>query len=82
MLTDIAADAKDPQLTKGDVVKNALVNTGLAAVGMLPGGRAGSITSKLVKWAPRLLTIWGASQTFKPAYESIKKVSEGKNLTE
>lgn len=82
MFTDIAADAKDPQLTKGDVVKNALVNTGLAAVGMLPGGKAGSITSKLVKWAPRLLTIWGASQTFKPAYESIKKVSEGKNLTE
>ena len=82
MLTDIVADAKDPQLTKGDVVKNALVNTGLAAVGMLPGGKAGSITSKLVKWAPRLLTIWGASQTFKPAYESIKKVSEGKNLTE
>lgn len=82
MLTDIAADVKDPQLTKGDVVKNALVNTGLAAVGMLPGGKAGSITSKLVKWAPRLLTIWGASQTFKPAYESIKKVSEGKNLTE
>ena len=82
MLTDIVADVKDPQLTKGDVVKNALVNTGLAAVGMLPGGKAGSITSKLVKWAPRLLTIWGASQTFKPAYESIKKVSEGKNLTE
>lgn len=82
MATDLAADLKDPQLTKGDVVKNALVNTGLAAVGMLPGGKSGSITSKLVKWAPRLLTIWGASQTFKPAYESIKKVSEGKNLTE
>lgn len=82
MATDLAADIKDPQLTKGDVVKNALVNTGLAAVGMLPGGKSGSITSKLVKWAPRLLTIWGASQTFKPAYESIKKVSEGKNLTE
>lgn len=82
MVTDAIADAKDPQLTKGDVVKNALVNTGLAAVGMIPGGKAGSITSKLVKWAPRLMTIWGASQTFKPAYESIKKVSEGKNLTE
>ena len=82
MATDLAADIKDPQLTKGDVVKNALVNTGLAAVGMIPGGKAGSITSKLVKWAPRLMTIWGASQTFKPAYESIKKVSEGKNLTE
>ena len=82
MGTDLIADINDPQLTKEDVVKNALVNTGLAAVGMLPGGKAGSITSKLVKWAPRLLTIWGASQTFKPAYESIKKVSEGKNLTE
>lgn len=82
MGTDLIADINDPQLTKGDVIKNALVNTGLAAVGMLPGGKSGSITSKLVKWAPRLLTIWGASQTFKPAYESIKKVSEGNNLTE
>ena len=82
MITDAIADAKDPQLTKGDVIKNALVNTGLAAVGMIPGGKAGSITSRLIKWAPRLITIWGASQTFKPAYESIKKVSEGKNLTE
>ena len=82
MLTDLGADIADDQLTKGDVIKNAAVNTGLAALGMIPGGKSASITTKIVKMAPKLLAVWGMERAFKPAVESIKKAVNGQDLTE
>lgn len=82
MLTDLGADIADDQLTKGDVIKNAAVNTGLAALGMIPGGKSASIVSKLAKNAPKLLAVWGVSNAFKPAKESLQKVINGGDMTE
>ena len=82
MLTDLGADIADDQLTKGDVIKNAAVNTGLAALGMIPGGKSASITTKIVKMAPKLLAVWGMERAFKPAVESVKKAVNGQDLTE
>ena len=84
MLTDLGADVADvadDQLTTGDVIKNAVVNTGLAALGMIPGGKSASITTKIVKLAPKLLAVWGMERAFKPAVESIKKAVNGQDLT-
>lgn len=82
MLTDLGADIADDQLTKGDVIKNAAVNTGLAALGMIPGGKSASITTKIVKMAPKLLAVWGMERAFKPAVDSVKKAVNGQDLTE
>lgn len=82
MFTDLSADIADDQLTKGDVIKNAVVNTGLAALGMIPGGKSASITTKIVKMAPKLLAVWGMERAFKPAVDSVKKAVNGQDLTE
>lgn len=82
MLTDLGADITDDQLTKGDVIKNAAVNTGLAALGMIPGGKSASIVSKLAKNAPKLLAVWGVSKAFTPAKQSLQKVINGGDMTE
>lgn len=82
MLTDLGADIADDQLTKGDVIKNAAVNTGLAALGMIPGGKSASIVSKLAKNAPKLLAVWGVSRAFTPAKQSLQKVINGGDMTE
>lgn len=82
MLTDLGADIADDQLTKGDVIKNAAVNTGLAALGMIPGGKSASIVSKLAKNAPKLLAVWGVSKAFTPAKQSLQKVINGGDMTE
>ena len=82
MLTDLGADIADDQLTKGDVIKNAVVNTGLAALGMIPGGKSTSIVSKLAKNAPKLLAVWGVSKAFTPAKQSLQKVINGGDMTE
>jgi hypothetical protein len=61
MLTNLSADAMDDSLTKRDVAKNALINTGLGLVGMVPGlglaSRTGKWLTNIIKWAPRLLTL-------------------------
>lgn len=82
MFTDLGADIADDQLTKGDVIKNAVVNTGLAALGMIPGGKSASIVSKLAKNAPKLLAVWGVSKAFTPAKQSLQKVINGGDMTE
>lgn len=82
MLTDLGADISDDQLTAGDVAKNAAVNTGLALIGMIPGGKSASITTKIVKFAPKLLAVWGMERAFKPAADSVKKAVNGQDLTE
>lgn len=82
MLTDLGADIADDQLTKGDIIKNAAVNTGLAALGMIPGGKSASIVSKLAKNAPKLLAVWGVSKAFTPAKQSLQKVINGGDMTE
>ena len=74
--TNMAADIADESLSKWDVAKNAGVNLGLAAVGMVPGlglaSRTGKWLTTIAKWAPRLLTIQALKDT-PEVYASIKK---------
>jgi hypothetical protein len=59
--TNMAADIADESVSGWDVVKNAGVNLGLAAVGMVPGlglaSKTGKWITNIAKWAPRLLTL-------------------------
>lgn len=77
-LTDLGADIADPSVTKGQVISNALTNAGLAAIGMIPGGKSAGLITKLIKWAPRMLAIGNAYGMFKnPAVrETWKKIAD------
>ena len=74
--TNMLADSFDESLSKWDVAKNAGVNLGLAAVGMVPGlglaSKTGKWLTNIAKWAPRLLTIQALKDT-PEVYASIKK---------
>lgn len=54
--TDLMADSLDPAVTKGEVVKNAVINAGFAALGMIPGAKMGKVAKNLVKYAPKIIT--------------------------
>ena len=83
MGTDLTADIMDDSMTAGDVAKNALVNLGYGALGLLPGGKAGSLGAKLMKWAPRIIA--GANATGlafdKNVRDSLTKMVNGDDLT-
>ena len=56
MLTDLGADLIDPAVSGGEVAKNLVMNAGFAALGMIPGAKAGKVVKNLVKWAPKIMT--------------------------
>lgn len=59
---DAGADIADPAVTKTEAFKNAGMNLGMAAVGMIPGGKAASVGAKIVKYTKILthaLTMYG-----------------------
>ena len=83
--TNMAADIADESLTKWDVAKNAGVNLGLAAVGMVPGlglaSKTGKWLTNIAKWAPRLLTLQ-AIKDLPESYNSLQKaINNPKELT-
>ena len=56
MLTDLGADLIDPAVSGGEVAKNLVMNAGFAALGMIPGAKAGKVVKNLVKWTPKIMT--------------------------
>lgn len=74
--TNMVADIADESLTKWDVAKNAGINLGLAAVGMVPGlglaSKTGKWITNIAKWAPRLLTLQ-AIKDLPDSYNSLQK---------
>lgn len=84
-LTNLGADIADDSISAGDTAWNAILGLGMDVVGLIPGfgaaGKSGKIVKNLVKLTPKLLTIWGASQSFAPAVEALKKINDGKDLT-
>ena len=54
MGTNLAADINDESMSGWDVAKNAVVNTGLAAIGLIPGGKAAGL-AKYAKLVPKLI---------------------------
>ena len=54
MGTNLVADLNDESLSGWDVAKNAALNTGLAAIGLIPGGKAASL-AKYAKLVPKIL---------------------------
>lgn len=81
-LTDLGADIADDSVTKGQVLTNLGTNLGLAAIGLLPGGKSASLTIKLAKLAPKVLPIILAYNAKDDIINSFKKLSQGKDLTE
>lgn len=83
--TNMAADIADKSLSKWDIIKNAGVNLGLAAVGMVPGlglaSKSGKWITNIAKWAPRLLTLQ-AIKDLPDSYNSIQKaITNPKEVT-
>lgn len=71
--TDFVADMLDEGVSASDMWKNLGFNTVLAGVGMVPGGKAGSLGAKILKWAPRIIAGLGASFQATPFINAIKK---------
>lgn len=83
--TNMAADIADESISGWDVAKNAGVNLGLAAVGMVPGlglaSKTGKWITNIAKWAPRLLTLQ-AIKDLPESYNALQKaISNPKELT-
>ena len=83
--TNMAADIADESLSKWDVAKNAGVNLGLAAVGVVPGlglaSKTGKWITNIAKWAPRLLTLQ-AIKDLPESYNALQKaINNPKELT-
>jgi hypothetical protein len=58
---DMVADMLDPSVSKWEVVKNAGINTALAGLGMIPGGKSATILSKAVRYIPRVIGLASAA---------------------
>lgn len=76
MGTDLTADIMDKSVTKGQVLRNALFNTGMAAISWIPGANAGKLTRNLIKYAPKIMGLIGAGAIAvnEDVIESWKKV--------
>ena len=76
MGTDLAADVIDESVTKGQVLRNALFNTGMAAISWIPGANAGKLARNLIKYTPKIMALIGAGAIAvnEDVIESWKKV--------
>ena len=76
MGTDLTADIMDKSVTKGQVLRNALFNTGMAAISWIPGANAGKLARNLIKYAPKIMGLIGAGAIAvnEDVIESWKKV--------
>ena len=76
MGTDLTADIMDESVTKGQVLRNALFNTGMAAISWIPGANAGKLARNLIKYAPKIMALIGAGAIAvnEDVIESWKKV--------
>lgn len=54
--TDLVADIMDPAISAGEVLKNAGMNAGFAALGMIPGAKMTKVVKNIVKYAPKIIT--------------------------
>lgn len=75
---NFAADMKDGFDLKD--LGNAALNLGLDTVSLVPGLGAATQGSKvaknLLKWGPRLLALWGATEAYSPAVEAFNKLKD------
>lgn len=76
MGTDLTADIMDKSVTKGQVLRNALFNTGMAAISWIPGANAGKLARNLIKYTPKIMALIGAGAIAvnENVIESWKKV--------
>ena len=76
MGTDLTADIMDKSVTKGQVLRNALFNTGMAAISWIPGANAGKLARNLIKYTPKIMGLIGAGAIAvnENVIESWKKV--------
>lgn len=76
MGTDLTADIMDKSVTKGQVLRNALFNTGMAAISWIPGANTGKLARNLIKYAPKIMGLIGAGAIAanENVIESWKKV--------
>ena len=84
MGTDLTADIMDKSVTKGQVLRNALFNTGMAAISWIPGANTGKLARNLIKYAPKIMGLIGAGAIAvnEDIIESWKKVGNEKLTVE
>lgn len=77
---DTAADIIDPSVSSGEVLKNGLINAGLASISFIPGARIPKTLAKITKYAPKVLLAASAMGIAmdESVQNTFKKVTEGK----
>lgn len=75
-LTDLAADVVDEGVTAKQAAFNFGTNMGLAALGVMSGGKAISIGQKIAKWTPRVAALIGGTVAGSNFIAAAKKGSE------
>jgi len=66
----------DDGVSTGEMWGNLAANLGLAAIGLLPGGKVGSIGAKIAKWGSKLaqFAAWvGVPQASKAIIDFVRK---------
>ena len=75
---NFVADMKDGFQWKD--LGNAALNLGLDSVSLVPGlgaaAQGSKVAKNLLKWGPRLLALWGASEAFSPAVNAFNKLKD------
>lgn len=77
---NFTADLADESVGVGSAFLNAGAGLGMDLVGLIPGlgaaGKGSKIVKNLLKVAPKLITIWGASTSFAPAMQAFNKLKD------
>lgn len=81
VIADSVADFKDPSVSAGDAWLNIFKNFGISLVGLLPGGRTGSVTAKLVRNFPRVIGVLNAADAGPDIIKSYIKLVNGEDMT-
>lgn len=80
---DLVADTMDESVSAGQVFTNLGANLGMAALGMIPGGKAGKIAKNVAKYVPKILAAYAAGNLAlnDDIHKSLGKLTSDEDLT-
>lgn len=82
-VADLTADIMDESVSAGQVFTNLGANLGMAALGLIPGGKSASLAGKIAKWVPRIVTAAAAGNVAlnDDIHKSLGKLTSGDDIT-
>lgn len=82
-VADLTADIMDESVSAGQVFTNLGANLGMAALGLIPGGKSASLAGKIAKWVPRIVAAAAAGNVAlnDDIHKSLGKLTSGDDIT-